>query len=164
MLITVKRERGAPPAPPKAALVRLFCRALRLAPKKRRPHPPIPALTKGGIKGGWRLAVDVHMVSDARIAALNRTYLSQEGATDVLAFTMGEWDRERRAYHAGEVVVSFETAQREAAARHIRRVEELSRYCLHGFLHLLGYEDATPAQRRAMFGIQEKALQKGTHV
>jgi probable rRNA maturation factor len=78
--------------------------------------------------------------------------------TDVLAFPMEEIDPEREAFHLGEIVVSFTTAQREAAARGISAEEELSRYCVHGFLHLLGYRDGKAAERKKLFAVQEKAL------
>ncbi|MGD0094401.1 MAG: rRNA maturation RNase YbeY, partial [Planctomycetota bacterium] len=80
------------------------------------------------------------------------------GATDVLAFAMGEPDPERRAFNLGEIVVSYETAQREATARGLAVEEELGRYCLHGLLHLLGYEDQDRAARKAMLRVQEALL------
>ena len=98
------------------------------------------------------------LVDDREIAAFNLSHLKHRGPTDVLSFPLGEFDPERRAYHLGEIVVSFETAHREAAARGLPYAEELSRYCVHGFLHLLGYTDDTEAQRREMFAIQEKIV------
>ncbi|MCY3019904.1 MAG: rRNA maturation RNase YbeY [Planctomycetota bacterium] len=145
ILVTVTRSAGAPAMPDKNALARLFQRAWELALR--------PA---GG--GNPRLAVDVHIVGDARIAALNVIYLQQAGPTDVLAFSMGETDPERKALHLGEIVVNHEAAKREAASRRIPVLNELERYCVHGFLHLLGYEDETTAQRRAMCRAQEKVL------
>jgi len=71
---------------------------------------------------------------------------------------MGEVDLERGAYHLGEIVVSFDTAVREAKTRGLTIENELSRYCVHGFLHLLGYDDQTPQQQKEMFQMQEKAL------
>jgi probable rRNA maturation factor len=104
------------------------------------------------------VAVDVLVMDDAEIARLNRSHRHEPGPTDVLAFPMGEPDLERRAFLLGEIAVSFETAAREAAARGLRRDEELARYVVHGFLHLLGYEDGTEAQRRALERVQERAL------
>ena len=96
------------------------------------------------------------------MASLNAAHLKLRGPTDVLAFYMGEPDPERRAFNLGEIVVSYETAQREAAARCIPVEEELSRYCLHGFLHLLGYDDHSKRARAAMFRVQEQALRSST--
>ena len=124
----------------------------------------MPCAPAGGVlavpsaQAARQWVADVHIVGDARIASLNATHLKVHGPTDVLAFAMGELDPERRAFNCGEIVVSFETAQREAAARGIPVEEELSRYCLHGFLHLLGYDDNSKRAREAMFQVQEKAL------
>ena len=142
------RRGGAPARPGKAALEKLFQRVWAHVPASRRPD----------LLEQPRITVDVLLVPDAEIADLNVAHLKVSGPTDVLSFPMGEVDPERRAYSLGEIVVSFETARREALARKIPVEEELSRYCAHGFLHLLGYEDATAMQRGELFAIQEKAL------
>ncbi len=98
------------------------------------------------------------LVGDAEIAELNAQHMRHDGPTDVLTFPMGEPDFERKAYFLGEIVASHETAAREAAARGLDPREELARYCVHGFLHLLGYADGTPARRQAMEAVQERAL------
>jgi probable rRNA maturation factor len=146
-LMLVRRP-GAPARPGRERLVELFARAWSLLPPGRRPE----------LAGQTRIAVDVLMVDDSEIEQLNAAHLKERGPTDVLSFPMGETDFERSAYHLGEIVVSFDTARREAAARDIPLETELSRYCVHGFLHLLGYEDATTTQREEMFALQEKAL------
>jgi probable rRNA maturation factor len=136
--------------PSRATLARAFEAAWKLVPRARRPDP----LGKGAI------ALDLLIVPDREISELNVAHLKVRGPTDVLSFPMGEVDPERKAYNLGEIVVSHETAAREAAARKLPRDEELCRYCVHGFLHLLGYEDTTAAQRKAMFVVQEKALKR----
>jgi len=148
LLVTVSRAAKAPAAPTARTLTKLFMRALELAQQSRR-------LQRICAK---RWVVDVHIVTDAHIASLNTRHLKVRGPTDVLAFTMGELDPERRALNLGEIVVSFETARREAGKRGIAIEEELGRYCLHGFLHLLGHEDNSRTARQAMFLVQEKAL------
>ena len=142
------RDPGAPRAPGAAALKQLFQNVWRMVPPSRRPK----------LADRQAMAVDVLVVSDDRMAALNAAHLKHKGPTDVLAFSMGEEDPERKAFFLGEIVVSFQTAAREAAARSLPVEEELSRYCVHGFLHLLGYLDDTPARRRAMTAMQEKVL------
>jgi probable rRNA maturation factor len=146
--VALELRPGAPAAPTLEQLTALFERAWAIVPPTRRPK----------LRGATKLAVDLHVIPDAEIAALNHSHMKHSGPTDVLSFPMGEVDPERGAFHLGEVVVSYETAQREAAARKLTYEEELARYCVHGFLHLLGYEDDTPAQRREMHGVQEKAL------
>ncbi|MFH0939026.1 MAG: rRNA maturation RNase YbeY [Planctomycetota bacterium] len=147
--ITLTRRSTAPKKLTRAKLLQLFKQAWNLIPNRRCPDE---------FQGQTRVAVDVLIVDDKEIAALNVSHLKTRGPTDVLAFPMGEIDIERRAYHLGEIVVSFETAAREAAARKLNMEQELYRYCVHGFLHLLGYKDATTTQRKKLFMLQEKTL------
>ena len=151
--ITVMRQPGCPSKPTKATLAKLFARAWRLAVIDR------GAAVAGAAQRRKRFAVDVLLVTDREIARLNRRHLKHSGPTDVLSFPMGEFDPERQAYNLGEIVASFDTARREARARTLPFNQELCRYCVHGFLHLLGYEDDTDILRDALFGVQEKALE-----
>jgi len=88
------------------------------------------------------------LVSDARIAALHETYLHDPAPTDVITF------------HHGEVVISAETARREATRRRIPAEEELARYAVHGLLHLAGWSDADSRAARLMQAGQEKILRR----
>ena len=148
--VSAIRPKAAPSRPLRAALERLFLAAWRALPKARRPRPA----------GARPLVVDVAFADDAAIARLNRRHLRRSGPTDVLAFPMREYDPERRAFLLGQIAVGYQTAAREAEARGLSREEELARYALHGFLHLLGYRDATAAQRKAMESVQESVLEK----
>jgi probable rRNA maturation factor len=150
-VLSLTRREGAPSVPTAQGLVKLFKLAWEIIPQHRRPTP-------SATEGARRMAVDVLVVDNGEIAALNVAHLKVPGPTDVLSFPMGEYDPERKAYNLGEIVVSHEVAKRESDARTITLNEELGRYCLHGFLHLLGYEDATETQRQEMFAIQEQAL------
>lgn len=107
---------------------------------------------------GNAVTADVIVVTDAEIAELNAAHMRHSGPTDVLSFPMLEYDHERRAFHLGEVIVSLDTARREARERGLPPDEELARYMVHGFLHLLGYDDDTRAHAKEMEAIQEKIL------
>jgi len=86
--------------------------------------------------------VHVALVSDRVIAALNRRHLGRCGATDVLAF--------RLSRASGELVISAETASRNAAAYGRPLMDELALLVVHGLLHLCGFDDSTGAKRRLM--------------
>jgi len=58
----------------------------------------------------------------------------------------------------GEVVVSVEKAIAEARRRRIAPEREVALYTAHGVLHLLGYGDHTPAERRRMRRAERRAL------
>jgi len=146
--VQVVRRKGAPKKPSQAQLTRLLTLGLTKIQASRR-----------AVFGKHELfVVDVLLVDDAVIAALNQAHLRHTGPTDVLSFPMGEFDPERGAFHLGEVVVSFETARREAAARRLPFAEELTRYIVHGFLHCLGYEDDTALKAKVMRALQERLI------
>jgi probable rRNA maturation factor len=102
--------------------------------------------------------VDLQFLSDAEIAELNQTHLAHAGPTDVLSFPMGDWDFEREGYLLGDILASYDTALREAQARGLPPVQELARYAVHGFLHLLGFDDQNADDRAEMEGYQEAAI------
>jgi probable rRNA maturation factor len=92
--------------------------------------------------------VAVSVVDDAAIRAVNARWLGHDHATDAIAFSYE--DDPGPDGVRGEVLVSAETARREALARGGEPRDELLLYVAHGTLHLLGWDDDTPARRRAM--------------
>lgn len=100
-------------------------------------------------------------VDDRRIARLNARYLGHCGPTDVLAF--GSTSQSHRLQRGaprwlGDIVISTQTAQRQAPHWRRRVGEELAEYVIHGVLHLAGYDDATATGRRRMERRQEALL------
>lgn len=100
--------------------------------------------------------VGVVLLNDAAIREINREYLDHDWATDSIAFSYDD-DPSPDALR-GEVLVSAETARREAEARGKSAEHELLLYVVHGTLHLLGHDDDTPARRRAMNARAERIL------
>ena len=96
------------------------------------------------------------VVDDARIAALNAEYRGHAGPTDCLAFDLRD-DGQADAVE-GEIVVSWETARREAAARELGLQAELTLYVIHGLLHLLGYDDLDVQQAARMHQTEDRIL------
>jgi probable rRNA maturation factor len=93
-------------------------------------------------------ALNIAVVDDRRIARLHEEYLGDSRPTDVLTFDLR--DDERSEAIEGEIVVSADTARREADRRGLDASEELIRYVIHGVLHLLGMDDKRPADRQRM--------------
>jgi probable rRNA maturation factor len=92
--------------------------------------------------------IGVALVNDEVIAQLNKQWFGHEGPTDSIAFSYE--DDPGPDGLRGEVVVSAETALREAQERGTSARHELLLYVAHGTLHLLGWDDDTPARRRRM--------------
>jgi len=97
-------------------------------------------------------ALCVVLVGDAEMTELNRRWLGQEGATDVIAFGHGGPGAaaERAGSLCGDVVISLDTARRAARRFRTSWQAEVVRYLVHGFLHLRGFDDKTPSARRQM--------------
>jgi probable rRNA maturation factor len=97
--------------------------------------------------------LSILLVDDPRIAALNRAHLSREGPTNVLAFPMQEGPFAHLSPHLlGDVVISVDTACREAQAAGLDLEERLNQLVVHGLLHLCGYDheqNAADARRMA---------------
>jgi probable rRNA maturation factor len=103
-----------------------------------------------------RCRINVAVVDDARMAALNQAHLGKTGTTDCLAFDLRDGDRCEAV--EGDIAVSWETAQRQARARGISTEAELTLYAVHGLLHLLGYDDCDAEQAAAMHRVEDDIL------
>jgi len=81
------------------------------------------------------------LVSDRAIRRLNRDFRNQDKPTDVLSFPTGLEDPPHLDKPGiGDMIISVETARRQAFARHHSLERELCVLVIHGLLHLLGYD------------------------
>jgi len=92
------------------------------------------------------------LTDDFEIQELNRTYRDLDKATDVLSFPQDEDAvNETGDTLLGDVVISVETAARQAEEHHLSFNEELILLTIHGILHLLGYDhERSPQEARIM--------------
>lgn len=106
--------------------------------------------------------LSILLTNDDHIAELNQEYRSIDSPTDVLAFPMLENDENSliNSKILGDVVISLETAERQAIAENHSFEEEVASLTVHGVLHLLGYDHHTPEEARKMFSEQTAILQK----
>ncbi len=85
--------------------------------------------------------LSVLLVDDKEIEDLNRRYLQRNGPTNVIAFPMKEGEMPMpNPEILGDIVVSVETAKRQAKESGIDFDEMLARLLIHGLLHLFGYD------------------------
>ncbi len=98
--------------------------------------------------GEKRASLSLALVDDETIRALNRTHRGKDKATDVLSFPLRSEDSPEDLL--GDVVISVETAKRQAAAYDAPLQRELERLLIHGVLHLLGHDHHEAGQRRRM--------------
>lgn len=95
--------------------------------------------------------LSIVLTDDAEIHALNRDYRGKDRPTDVLAFAMDEGEGSEFAGPLlGDVVISVETARRQASRRKRELEAELRMLLAHGLLHLLGWDHQTDEEDRLM--------------
>ncbi len=87
--------------------------------------------------------LSILLTDDAEIQFLNAHYRKKNKPTDVLAFVQDEEEL------LGDVVISVETAKRQAKLYRVTLRAELTRLIVHGTLHLLGYRHENVSKRTA---------------
>jgi probable rRNA maturation factor len=104
--------------------------------------------------------LSIALVGDDEIRRLNASYRNVDSPTDVLAFSMREGaDLSVHPDLLGDVVISLDTAARQAERRGVALATEVRVLLVHGILHLLGYDhERSPAEARRMFRQQRRLL------
>jgi len=97
--------------------------------------------------------IAVRLTGDRELRRLNREYAGEDSVTDVLSF-------EGSGGHVGDLAISWSTAVRQAEAFGREPETELALLCVHGLLHLLGWDHATAGERKEMNRITRAALKR----
>ena len=107
-----------------------------------------------------KIDVDVTLMltDDIEMRQLNQTYRDFDQTTDVLAFNQNYIDPETGQYYLGDIIVSVDSAQRQALENDQTLLDELMLLAIHGTLHLLGFDHADSQQKDVMWEVQEKIL------
>lgn len=111
--------------------------------------------------------VSVSFVSNSEIRRLNKAYRNKDSVTDVLSFPLTgedgtmEINAETGFVQLGDVVISIETALRQADIYGHSLTREVGFLTVHSMLHLLGYDHETsPLDERIMREKEEAVLEK----
>lgn len=133
-----------------------FRRRERLARALRRVAAVVPAPRPSGAA---EPEVTIVLVDDATIAERNRADRGVDGPTDVLAYPLHEPDDAGfpRVAHLGDVVISLDTARRQARARGRPAWHEVAVLASHGLLHLVGYDHRSTAEWAPFEAVQALA-------
>ncbi len=109
----------------------------------------------------------VTFVADEEMTLVNETFLQHEGSTDVITFDhTPEQDSRRKATGTnngsvhGELFICLDEAVRQAKRFRTTWQSELTRYIVHGVLHLLGHDDHGTADRRKMKREENRLVRK----
>jgi probable rRNA maturation factor len=94
-------------------------------------------------------AISLTLVDDAAIRALNRAHRGKDKPTDVLSFPLAPEPFATEKL-LGDIVISIDTARRQAADYDAPLQRELERLMIHGLLHVLGHDHMESEERVAM--------------
>ncbi|MBU4175274.1 MAG: rRNA maturation RNase YbeY [Actinobacteria bacterium] len=123
----------------------------------------------GSLASGRDLELSVMMVGDETMRRLNLEYLGRNEPTDVMAFPQAA--PEEIGNYApgagqpellGDIVICVPTARQQARERGEPLIRELELLAAHGLLHLFGYGDSTPDEKRVMYAMESKLLGRRT--
>lgn len=133
----------------------------------RRQAPRSPALDARSVQrladrmlaalGLEQAELSVLLTDDAQIRELNRQHRHKDRPTDVLAFPLDD-DESVGPRLLGDVVISLDTAARQARGRRRELAAEVRFLLAHGLLHLIGYDHATPDEKRAMSALTRRLV------
>jgi len=105
--------------------------------------------------------VDVLVIDDLAIKRLNRIHRGVDRRTDVLAFPLETHGTPSPL--VGQIVISAETARRQARRLDVALATELDLLVTHGVLHLVGYDDRDSVEARLMHEREREILSTGGH-
>lgn len=107
--------------------------------------------------------INVRLTDDEEIQTLNRQFRHQDKPTDVLSFAALEDDfpeiEEMDAIALGDIIISLDTASRQANLENHSLEIELAWLASHGLLHILGWDHPDEESLREMLTIQTELLE-----
>ncbi len=103
--------------------------------------------------------LSILIVDDAEIGGINKTYLGRSGPTNVIAFPMTEGQfGDINPNLLGDVVISLDTAAREARDDCVSLESRFDQLLIHGILHLFGFDHEQTEQASEMTDKEEQLL------
>lgn len=107
---------------------------------------------------GGEVAVALLLTDDAAMREINRDWRDQDKPTNVLSFPSAPHPGMPGPRHLGDVVLAFETTQREAGDEGRSVEAHASHLIVHGILHCLGYDHETEDEAEEMEALEVSAL------
>jgi probable rRNA maturation factor len=105
-------------------------------------------------EGGVLKSLSIIICSDRFLHTLNKQFLKHDTLTDIITFPY----HEEGAPIEAELYISIDRVRENAGTMGTTWREELDRVIIHGVLHLLGYEDATPVQKEEIHRKEDYCL------
>lgn len=105
---------------------------------------------------GEEAEISIVLCDDAEIRRLNRQWRGKDAATNVLSFPTPPGPGSNR--HLGDIVIAFETVEREAREEAKRFDHHLSHMAVHGYLHLTGFDHENENDAEEMEQLEREIL------
>ncbi len=102
--------------------------------------------------------ITLQITDDMTIRKFNLQYRGLDEVTDVLSFENTFTDPESGHTYLGDILISYETAKRQADSRGLDLMAELEMLLVHGILHLSGMDHAVIAEWQEMSAAQDSIL------
>lgn len=147
--------------------LRVDCKAWKdaLPDVKKTVEKAVRAAWKAGNTGDFALPVknaevSVMLTNDDAVHALNREYRGVDRPTNVLSFAALDDEDEPIVdpMLLGDIVVAFETTEREAAEQNKSPEEHFFHLIVHGVLHLIGYDHVEDADAEVMEALETRIM------
>ncbi|MEP0861893.1 MAG: rRNA maturation RNase YbeY [Ignavibacterium sp.] len=101
-------------------------------------------------------SLDLNFINSDKIREINKQFLSHDYSTDIITFNYS--DNKNRI--DGEIFISVDDATENAAKYKVSYLEEIGRLIVHGVLHLIGFDDLTPGERKKMKNQENRLIKK----
>jgi probable rRNA maturation factor len=103
--------------------------------------------------------VSILLSDDSAVRELNRQWRKIDKPTNVLSFPAAATPAAHGHFgHLGDIVIAFETLQRECEDESREFLHHLAHLSVHGFLHLIGHDHQTDAEADAMEALESKIM------
>lgn len=106
-------------------------------------------------KGFKQGPIAIIFCDDEYLHKMNLQYLNHDTLTDIISF-----DYTEGKVVSGDLFISYERVKENSKKIKIPAIQELQRVMIHGVLHLLGFKDKSPKDKKAMTFEEDKALSK----
>lgn len=100
--------------------------------------------------------VQINFLDENQILELNKEYLQHDYNTDIITFNYSGDNH----ILEGEIFISVDDAAYNAGLYEVSRNSEILRLIIHGFLHLLGYDDITPEEKKIQKEHEDRLVDK----
>jgi|TARA_B100001996_G_C18671587_1_gene596949 probable rRNA maturation factor len=102
--------------------------------------------------------VSILLTDDSNIKILNYRWRKKNQSTNVLSFPVQSFIKEDNYLFIGDIVLSYETIKKECLQRKINFKDHFLHLCLHGILHLIGYDHKNKKEEKEMESMEIKLL------